>query len=579
MTATLTDTYRRAASLAELRDAGRKVVHVDGQTIALFYHEGQVYAVDNRCPHMGFPLDRGSVKDGILTCHWHHARFDLCSGGTFDPFADDVRAYPVKVEGDNILVDVAPPSTDPIERYRARLAEGLKQNLRLVIAKAVIGLQAAGASESEALEVGAEFGTRYATNGWGPGLTILTAMANILPMLHPDDRARALYQGLMHVAREVAGQSPAFLLEPLPTTETRPEVFKRWFREFIEVRNADGAERTLRTAVAVGLPMSAVADMIFAALTDHMYLDIGHPLDFANKAFELLDLIGWQHAEYVLPSLVPRMSRAQRSEETMAWRHPIDIAELLWAAYKELPALAERGREKQGTWNGRAALVEVLLRDDPAESINALKAALEGGATFEQLAGTVAFTAARRIAQFHTSNEFGDWDTVLHTFTYSNAVHQAMKRAPSVELLRGVFDAAMSIYLDRFLNTPPAPLPRTNGARPEPLNALLDTLNRQQQVNEVGKMVSDCLTGGVPDSELLATLGQALLREDADFHTFQVVEAGFRQYQQWRGTDEGRVVLVAVGRYLAAHCPTPRAVGQTFQIALRLHRGEKLYEG
>jgi nitrite reductase/ring-hydroxylating ferredoxin subunit len=43
----------------------------------------RVFALDNRCPHMGFPLDRGTVEDGILTCHWHHARFDLASGTGF----------------------------------------------------------------------------------------------------------------------------------------------------------------------------------------------------------------------------------------------------------------------------------------------------------------------------------------------------------------------------------------------------------------------------------------------------------------------------------------------------------------
>src|SRR4029079_15904916 len=44
--------------------------------IAVFAQTGSdaIHAVDNRCPHMGFPLDRGSVCDGILTCHWHHAR-------------------------------------------------------------------------------------------------------------------------------------------------------------------------------------------------------------------------------------------------------------------------------------------------------------------------------------------------------------------------------------------------------------------------------------------------------------------------------------------------------------------------
>ena len=66
---------------------------------------------------------------------------------------------------------------------------------------------------------------------------------------------------------------------------------------------------------------------------------------------------------------------------------------------------------------------------------------------FIQLAQTVAYAAALRIARFHTSNEFSDWDTALHTFSFANAVHHGLRRAPSPELLRGVFDAAMSIYL------------------------------------------------------------------------------------------------------------------------------------
>ena len=47
---------------------------------------------------MGFPLHRGSVESGLVTCHWHNARFDLSSGGTLDPWADDVRAYPVEID-------------------------------------------------------------------------------------------------------------------------------------------------------------------------------------------------------------------------------------------------------------------------------------------------------------------------------------------------------------------------------------------------------------------------------------------------------------------------------------------------
>ena len=76
---------------------------------------------------------------------------------------------------------------------------------------------------------------------------------------------------------------------------------------------------------------------------------------------------------------------------------------------------------------------------------------------------------------------------------------------------------------------------------------------------------------------LLAELGRAMLAEDAGFHSFQIVDAGLGQYQERRGTESGRHVLIGMARYLAAHAPTSRAVGQTFQIALRLHRGEELF--
>jgi nitrite reductase/ring-hydroxylating ferredoxin subunit len=50
---------------------------------------------------MGFPLSRGTVKDGILTCHWHHARFDLNNGGTFDQCAGDVHSFHVEIRNEN----------------------------------------------------------------------------------------------------------------------------------------------------------------------------------------------------------------------------------------------------------------------------------------------------------------------------------------------------------------------------------------------------------------------------------------------------------------------------------------------
>jgi len=100
-----------------------------------------------------------------------------------------------------------------------------------------------------------------------------------------------------------------------------------------------------------------------------------------------------------------------------------------------------------------------MLESEAASILDALLDALREGAGEVELASTVSFAAATRIARFPTSNEFGDWDTALHTFTFANAVEQGLRRSPSVELLRAVLDAAASVHLDRFLNVPAARLP------------------------------------------------------------------------------------------------------------------------
>jgi nitrite reductase/ring-hydroxylating ferredoxin subunit len=92
-----TTNFVRAGSLQELKAKGQFVVRGSHRPILVVYAHDRVFAFDNCCPHMGFPLERGSVEDGILTCHWHHARFDLESGCTFDLWADDVPTCPVEV--------------------------------------------------------------------------------------------------------------------------------------------------------------------------------------------------------------------------------------------------------------------------------------------------------------------------------------------------------------------------------------------------------------------------------------------------------------------------------------------------
>ena len=573
----------RAGALADLTARGCSVITGGGYAIAVFVHNGDVFAVDNRCPHMGFPLDRGSVKDGILTCHWHHARFDLAGGGAFDPFADDARAFPAWVEDGDVWVDTEPPQADQTARWSKRLTDALEDNIRLVIAKSALGLDAARADYRIPLGIGAQFGIAYSAGGWGQAMTMLTCSANMLPYLDAADRPLALYQGLLHIARANAGMPPRFALDPLPTRETRPEVFKLWFRNFIDVRDADGAERCLRTAIEIGIDKRVIADIIFAAITDRLYIDDGHSLDFANKAFELLDHLGWEHAGDILTSLVRGIATARRSEELSSWRNPIDIAARARRARAELISAYREGAALRGDWDDEDALAGRILADDPAAALDAIVDAVRRGASEVQIGSAVAYAAFLRMARFHTSNEFGDWDTVHNTLTAANALHQALKRAPSPELLRAALDTAMSVYLNRFLNMPAqrTPAPLANGAAGvdgERLCAdLLAAMDVQQQVEPSARIVSDYISGGAPPGGIIAALGRAMLREETGFHMFQIVDAAIRQYEDRRSSDGARIALVALARFLAAHAPTTRAVWQTYNIALRLQRGEALH--
>ena len=576
---TITEKLLKVGTVEEVRERGCRVVTGGGHTIAVFPWGDEFAAVDNRCPHMGFPLDRGTVSNGILTCHWHHARFDLSSGGTFDPFADDVRSFPVSVVHGTVWVDPSPPEADPVPRWSRRLEDGMEHNIRLVIAKSVLGLNSADADYRVPLTIGAEFGTTFSDAGWGQAMSMMTCSANMLGYLYPDDRSLALYQGIRHVASECAGRPPRFLVDPLPTGETRPEVFKQWFRDFIEVRDDEGAERCLRTAIDLGISQREIADMIFAAATDRIYIDAGHVVDFCNKAFELLDHIGWERAGQVLTSLVHGMATARRSEELNSWRNPIDLISLVQEARAALPDLWAEGEASRGEWDEENTLVDTILEDDPAATLDALKEAVRSGATAEQLGGAVAYAAFLRMARFHTSNEFNDWDTVHNTLTAANALHQALLRAPSVELLRAVFDTAISVYLDRFLNMPAQRLPEPNGvgATEDLGQAILDTMNSQQQVEQSAGLVTDYVAASDDPDSVLAVLAHAMLREDSTFHHFQIVDAAIRQYELRRGTDSARHVLVGMSRFLAAHYPTPRSVNQTFNIAVRLNRGDEIF--
>ena len=458
--------FTLAGSLEELKAKGRLVVHGAHRPILVVYDRGRVFALDNRCPHMGFPLDRGSVEDGILTCHWHHARFDLESGCTFDLWADDAPTFPVEVRNGEVWVKTTFSHADPAMHWRQRLNDGLAHDIGLVIAKAVQGQLAAGVPKADIVRQAALFGAQN-RDGWGVGLTILTALANLLPALPEDEAYLALFHGARRVAADCDGQPPRRERAPL---ESRPEpaTLKRWLRRWTKVRHREAAERTLLTGIAAGLSPAALADALLAAETERAFADDGHSLDFINKAFECLDLIGWGHASSAAAD-------RRRPDGGGPRRRGIDR---MAPACRSCRALRRSGRPTAGAVRGKPprAVAGRIMRRSPGSCLATIRlGSLKRSRRRSAQAPLPLILAARsltgrrfRVARFGNANEHADWETAHHVFTYANALCQMLGRIGIATIdhlaaARAVLHGAMALYLTRYLNVPPARIPGEGG--------------------------------------------------------------------------------------------------------------------
>ena len=244
------------------------------------------------------------------------------------------------------------------------------------------------------------------------------------------------------------------------------------------------------------------------------------------------------------------------------------------------------------SWSDHSELARELLGDDPGGIISALRRRSEQA--------PLRWTLADRLVMGQRSG----WRALVRQtstgtgrprITCSPMPTRCIKWSselaianPDAEVtaVRGVLHGAMALYLIRYLNVPPARIMGEHGEQLDDLPAdaemiraaLLDAFDRQRQVDLAARLVARHLALGHSPQALIATLARGVLREDAGFHAYQMLEAGVRQFMEWGSTDEGRNILIGVARYLAAHSPTERAALQTAGIARRLMRGGELHK-
>jgi nitrite reductase/ring-hydroxylating ferredoxin subunit len=577
--------FHELCRTADVEEGVGKPFSIDGNHLAVYRYEDDFYACDNRCPHMGYPLSEGSVRDGVLICHWHHWEFDLKTGGCFLTNGDDVASFPIEVRDDVLFVGIPKGAKNAarqrlVDRGKRALEQGLKDRSTFLIAKAVTALRESGATPREIIQHGLFYGAHKTSDGWSSGVAILTLCANLWDDIDPGDHNLFLVHGLTQIANRTSGSSRRQRF-PFPRTSSDPELvtLKRWFRRYIDLRDRGAAERILLTLHDRGESVSVLSDFVFTAATDFYFTGDGHALDFANKMFEGLDYVGWEGAHEILRPIVVDLVTRTRHEETSRWQDAVPILEPVLERIEEIWTANQAASEEA---LDVSAFTQIMLGDDFEPIVQQIEQKLRAGVSPLAICRAMTYAGAIRTVRFHLKNE-GDWHDVANIYSYAHGLYQALQRAPSAQLLRGLFHGAVFTTYMRWLNMPAARVPREGQrlAGEESFDSPKQMLDRLQEfadfqkVAEAEILVNQYLEEGHDIVPLRHTLAHIMLREDAELHMFQVLEVAFRHYDLSNDPEEKRIHMLAATRYITAQKVMKNILWST-ENAERLQRGELL---
>ena len=99
--------YVKIAEIKDILKNQMQVFNVKGQEILVVNVEGKFYALENRCPHVGYPLFFGSLEGEVLTCSFHSAKFNVKTGKSVGPVTSEpLKTFPVKIQNSSIFIEV-----------------------------------------------------------------------------------------------------------------------------------------------------------------------------------------------------------------------------------------------------------------------------------------------------------------------------------------------------------------------------------------------------------------------------------------------------------------------------------------
>ena len=167
-----------------------------------FARDQSIYAIDNRCPHQGYALLQGEMKEEQLTCAWHNWKFELDQDGFCSFGGESVRSYPVDVRGGQVFVDVTDPAAEVMApQLFSSLIEAMGDVDVGRLARDTMRLRQLGTPLAEVVKEGVNYGAPRMEYGWNHSMATLTDCLNLASMFEGELQALPVVQGMSVISQ------------------------------------------------------------------------------------------------------------------------------------------------------------------------------------------------------------------------------------------------------------------------------------------------------------------------------------------------------------------------------------------
>ncbi len=420
VTATAINAATVVAHLDDLPIGSMKMVRVDDHRLCLVRTSDGVFALDHACPHEGYGMTQGSLDANLITCAWHNWKFRVDDGACVVG-EEDIATHHATIDDDGaVRVTLTKPDLDTLRpRLLASLRRGVERDYIGQVSRDVVRLLQADTNPGELVWEAVDHGAPRAEFGWGHSIASATDCLAMVDLYEGDQRALPIVQAIAGIA-EAERDRP---VNPLPDPTSRlPAEPLAEFRRAVESEQLEQAQALVRGAIHSGHTALDLRPWFTAVASDHL-LSYGHGAIYCQKAFELLDLIGWQRADTVLPYLVPTIVYGTR-EDLLPYTRPF------MRALDGVDLTALSTLEVDDGWRDDGTLLTTLLGSDRKAIVPAVIAAMRSGAGVDGVLDVVVETVSERMMRYDLTGErdllddFG-WLDITHGLTYANAARSA----------------------------------------------------------------------------------------------------------------------------------------------------------